>query len=399
MTSDNKAAAEDYRRQRQEAEAKKNGIDPVDPALHEQWVANNRALLEQAARAGGASEAEIPEYIDYYLNALKDIPSGSPYDDPHALHIINRIVNEVERICRKHNLPVGDGVVFGVTPTFELHASQMPVLETEASILGLSIPFFVFCNAITKAMAKTLTYIPVGASLQIDNSVASAEQKLRLNPDVVELWVEIFSEFGANRFPPALSPIISRWQDEAIARKQMMDAVELFAIAHEYGHHSLNHGRVTDSSASSTAFSDEHDADVFGRVICILHNAELPVTNPYLLSGTGAVLILGAMDLVRKANALLETGQDIAKPRKRHPPYIERIKHISAADNIATTNQIELQELRVRRNAFVDIWELIWSHVRPKIEQMHKDGIRPKDNKADFGGWLPLSLDESGASG
>ena len=87
---------------------------------------------------------------------------------------MNRVVKEIEDICRKGQIPIRDGVVFGVTPSFGVIASQMPVLTTDVSILGFSIPFFVFGNAITKAMAKTLVYLRLDdGKLAVDNRPSS----------------------------------------------------------------------------------------------------------------------------------------------------------------------------------------------------------------------------------
>ena len=55
-----------------------------------------------------------------------------------------QLERELERACKEKNIPTREGVVFGLTPTFALQASLMPVLQREASIMGLSIPLFVF---------------------------------------------------------------------------------------------------------------------------------------------------------------------------------------------------------------------------------------------------------------
>lgn len=55
-----------YRRERQKSEAKKLGIDPIAPVAHVEWLEKNEDMLAEAARAGGASEAEVPDFIKSY---------------------------------------------------------------------------------------------------------------------------------------------------------------------------------------------------------------------------------------------------------------------------------------------------------------------------------------------
>lgn len=125
---------------------------------------------------------------------MRDDPAGSEYDDPHAINIINRVVTNIEEICKRAAIPTREGVVFGVTPSFGAIANQSPVLTTDASIISLSIPFFVFCAAITKAMAKTLVYAKHDGYLLVDNRPDFVRAKLRSEPLIVEFWMRILRD-------------------------------------------------------------------------------------------------------------------------------------------------------------------------------------------------------------
>jgi hypothetical protein len=43
----------------------------------------------------------------------------------------------------------------------------------------------------------------------------------------------------------------------------------------------------------------------------------------------------------------------------------------------------------VREN-FTAIFDIIWTEVKPVIEQLHDSGVRPDAQAVDVGGWLPL---------
>lgn len=244
--------------------------------------------MEQAAQAGGATDDELPGFIQEYKDSIAAVALASEYDDPHALHIMARVLKEIEEICRINAIPIKNGMVFGVTPTSMLIASQMPVLTTDASILGLSIPFFVFCNAIANAMAKTLVYFQYEGRVAVDNRPDSIRQKLREEPDTVRIWVDIFRDFGGNVWPTNLSqPSLSK--DEGTIRTLLLQAVELFSIGHEFGHHVLAHGLVDSTAVEEDAFDQEHGADMFGQTMCMLGELDKPVYDVYAVSGVGAV--------------------------------------------------------------------------------------------------------------
>jgi hypothetical protein len=302
---------------------------------------------------------------------------------------LNRVVKEVEKTAVRLGLP-GNEVAFGVTPSFEPIATQMPVMLTGASVIGLSIPFFVFCAAVTKAMALTLVHFEVGDQIAVDNRPAAVRQKLKFSPELVKFWFRIFRDFGAGTWPADLQqPAISS-KGESATRVLLLRAVELFVVAHEYAHHALGHGRVdsTDHEAENS-ISQEHDADVVAQTICAVAQQDEIAPNVYAKSGAGAVVILGALDLVRRTNAVLETGEDVCEPRNRHPPFRERIGRIAGVDQFAPV--AERGSLAELRGCFCEILEIIWAEVRPLLAALHRDGVRPADRKTDVGGWLPLS--------
>jgi len=379
--------AEDYRRQRQASEAQKNGVPPIQPERHVQWLLDNPQVLEQAAKAGGATEDELPGFIQEYKDSIATIALASEYDDPHALHIMARVLREIEEICRKNEIPIKNGMVFGVTPTPLLIATQMPVLTTDASILGLSLPFFVFCNAIAKAMAKTLVYFQHENRVAVDNRPDSIRRKLDEEPYIIQIWVDIFRDFGGNVWPiNFIEPSLGK--EEGTIRTLLLQAVELFSIGHEYGHHVLAHGLVDSTAVEEDAFDQEHGADIFGQTMCMLGAIDKPMYDVYAMSGVGAVLILGSLDLVRRASAVLRTGADIAPPREHHPPFRDRIDYIGRLDAIAP--EVIRPELATRRSAFCEILEMIWVEVRPHILKLHHEGMRPTGSTSDLDDRLPL---------
>jgi hypothetical protein len=164
--------------------------------------------------------------------------------------------------------------------------------------------------------------------------------------------------------------------------------MEVFAVAHEYGHHLLKHGLADSSVETADLFGDEHDADGFARLVSIVIDSEEESLNPYARSGVGAILMLGSLDLVTRTKAVLRSGLDQPPPRRRHPPLADRIQRIVDFDRLMP------DEIRPRladlRRYFMSIKEIIWRAAKPTIEDLHRQGLRPHEDAPDPSGWLPV---------
>lgn len=167
----------------------------------------------------------------------------------------------------------------------------------------------------------------------------------------------------------------------------LIRAVEIFALAHEYGHHAMRHG-VTDSSDQVVdALVEEHQADLFARSVSMAIGSREVPPNFYAMSGTGGVIILVALELVKRAKAVLETGQDYFEPSASHPSLRDRVAHIARLDQHLPAEQRE--RAAEMRWCFIEIMEVIWDVVRPNIVKLHEEGVRPVKGAPDPGGWLP----------
>lgn len=112
--------------------------------------------------------------------------------------------------------------------------------------------------------------------------------------------------------------------------EQMAIAMEVFAVAHELGHHCLDHGRALEAGTSPK--QEEFEADLFAVKLCEkversvgyreIQGFEAP--NPYLSTGAGGVLLLGAIEIFRKMKEKI-----FHDPRfDTHPDFLDRANKI-----------------------------------------------------------------------
>jgi hypothetical protein len=385
--SDDKDAAEDYRRQRQAAVARKSGFIPKTLDEQLKWMEENVALVSAIARGSAGAEGDAQAILEEYKKALLNTSEGSSYDDVNGRQIIERVIREIEQACHEHRIPIRSGVVYGISPKMGLLIAQSHVMQTGSSIIDVTIPFLTFCNLITKALAQSLPQAMLDNGLAgISNDPSAVRARLQSSPALVTEWTRIFGSYAELGWPPPGVHLISDITTQAV-RLQLLRAVELFALAHEYGHHVMQHG-ITDSSADiPDPMIEEHQADLFARSASMAIGSQESVPNFYAMSGVGAVVILGALDLVRRASALLETGSDQTPPRERHPPFRDRVEVIALLDEHLP---VRFRPMAANmRDCFGQIVEVIWEFVRPGIAELRANGGRPAPNAPDPGGWLP----------
>jgi hypothetical protein len=265
--------------------------------------------------------------------------------------------------------------------------SQSHVLGTQASIIDVTIPFLTFCNLVTKALARSLPQSPAGdGQVAVSNDPARVRAHLEQLPDLVTEWAEIFPSYAELGWPPPRIHLISDIATQ-VERIMLIRAVEIFALAHEYGHHVMQHGVADSSERGVESFIEEHQADIFARSVSLAIGSRETPPNFYAMSGTGAVIILGTLDLVRRAKAVLKTGKDRIDVRDTHPSFTNRVAQVALLDQHLLPQQ--RQGAAEMRGCFIEFIEIIWEAVLPKIVRQHEEGVRPLEGAPDPGGWLP----------
>jgi hypothetical protein len=383
MQDEERSAAEQYRHERQRADANKHGFSALTPSELYRWMDDHPDFMRSIAVANGVREKDAPAFIEQYRTILEATPPGSALDDLNARMILKRVLDEIEQVCKTLNIPIRSGVVFGVAPEPGLIASQRPVMQTGASILSFSLPFVIFCNLISKALARTIVHEP-GSVLKASYDPAQIRAKLKSTVELRQEWSNILVRYAGDVSPPSPTPTPPELAAQ-ITRIMVLRAIECFSVAHEYGHHVLEHGTSGSSEDTSDHFKDEHDADIFARGISMIMGMQEEPQNFLAICGAGGVIILGMLDLVRRTRGVLETGSEALTPRERHPPYADRIAAFARLDPPGETGAL----CKEMRSNLVAIIEAIWEEVKPIAISFFEVGFRLLPDRPVSEGWLP----------
>ncbi len=323
-------------------------------------VAAHYARLEAAWRAAGWSAVEIEQRLAIERAELAAAPQSSPGVNPAAEVFLARLCADVEQAMQRLGLDSYKRTARGIEPRVDATATKINVVMTDQSIITVGSFFFRFCGILAKAFTRTLHLAPY--FWESPRCTAdTARQLIRQHPALLRYWIELYASFAVTG-TQALVPFVPATPTEIVLIEQVAQAMETFAIAHEYGHHHLDHGRALDVDA----LAEEFAADQFAlRISYEIERTSIRPVNPYLASGAGGMILILALDLLREIRHALPRGP--APLSDLHPVTDARL---SPFDSVSLLKPAEFAVLRNFRSVSHMIMSSVAAEVRPVMQEI-----------------------------
>jgi hypothetical protein len=378
-------AAHDLRRQIQERYAATDEDRPMTAESIPKFMDDHSETLRKVLSSMDNSGRKVDDLLRQLKEGLVQMALPSPRDEPMLHSVVKIHCEDIERVCRSLNLRLRSGIAFGVNPGAGLEVMQHPVPMTEASIVSVSKMFIPFCGIVSKVLARSVAHDLTGELVAVSFAPDGVLGIIRSDPSLHRYWFDLIASFALFGAPTLVRPDVLPFP-RSVTRAQLLAAMEVFAIAHEYGHHIANQ-RIGDVASvrggnDLTFHSEELEADFLACVICTHVALEQAPQNPYGLWGAGGVLMLKSLELVRRAQVTLRSGSDHVPVSTSHPPIADRIQAMSFFDENAPGSQ-KGPSTELRR-AFEQIFDRIWGLLFPVFLRLHKEGVRPVEAGTEF---------------
>lgn len=374
-------AALDYRAQMQARYGSKR--KPLIDAFHERRAELELHLLKV-----------FPDMtIDDIESMLGRSEKETDSDDGllHAALLDNKAL--VEAAATSLGYDLHGGVSAGILNSHDLEAMQQPVFMTAASVILITEKLGLLRVWLSKLLAKTIPFERLEEGFRPESDISLTAKRLASDPELQAHWNWFFYLHALFPHEQVRHPILmSESKEENTFWGDLSEAMDLFVLSHEYGHHLARHSVGGELSVEGedvlTSHAKELEADRIAAQLCAMAGASLKGSaNYFAVSNTGAVCILYVLELIRRARGILETGFDSGiDMRPTHPPSKYRIEMVRR-----TVGQLFGESsagLLAMQDLFVDVLSLIWTHVSGQLVQRHEAGDRPDANGSHD--WLPL---------
>lgn len=310
----------------------------IDPGIDDKA---DEARLRSGLTEAGWSPSEIEERVQLNKETMASAPVTSPRVASHVEVFLNRLCDDVEAAMDRLKLDSHARVARGVEPRIGALASMTNVIMTDQGIVTVGSFLFRFCGLVGRAFTRTLQMNPWLWESQ-DYSEATMRKLLETNPTLVIYWLRIFLSYSVTG-THVLVPYRPANKSELVLFEQVARAMEIFAVAHEYGHHHHSHGRQLDDDAKR----EEFEADQFALRTCYeVERNPLIFPNPYISSGAGGVILLLALKTLEKFREVITTER--IKFSNTHPTVTQRLARF---DSVAVLKPDEFSQLKGFRTA------------------------------------------------
>ena len=369
---DERAAAEDLRRQLQEKFKRGTRRTKKETLL---WLDENQTKFTEIMSQTFGDQVDVQQFVDNSRRLLEEVELGNPHDNLLSHSVVDIHCKEIEEACKRLEIPMRSGVAYGSTDSFDVDAARYPVYFTEASVVSISAGFILFCSDLSKVFARSLIYKSDGKSFSVDPSEVYA--KIGGDPELKQHWTEVIGGYGYGSGPLNVTHRVVPFP-ASVVRQQVLWAMERFAVAHEYAHHIAAHGRreFAAKGVDEQGFSEEHEADFFAFRLTQFLGANDTAENIWAVSGAGAVLLLKCLECLRKAKQVLLSGQDTLPISPTHPTTSDRIESFEHLD--FTVPEVHRTPFRNLRRNVIALIDSIWPKLRNYILMMYEDGLRPE---------------------
>ncbi|WP_437276051.1 hypothetical protein WME90_33040 [Sorangium sp. So ce375] len=292
------------------------------------WLEQSRTIREEMARR------EAPQHYKSLVREFEaEMASYVPktkYDTFEANAIFSGVLKLVDEACGAWDVKLNRPVVLAASTALDITPLALPSSDVHHLFAGLGT--YSFCNYWSKMWSETFNCLSEAhGTVQMDRpKVRSA---LMANPHLVLLPLTMTLYYAANSTLVGYGPLMQR----SALRMELLTAMEVFAVGHEYGHFFLEEGtgHIGDVPEDERSTAEEHFADAIGYLLCRAYGNKH--NNWSAFCGAATLLFFRSVELCelvreRVGGAPIPKTSTVAS----HPPTKARVKRVCDLAGIYT---------------------------------------------------------------
>lgn len=340
-------------------------LPPMSETL--EWIDRNREdILNEFGKVYGTAMLGRPGAA-----RVPSDPTAFPVDLMYEVvaDICEGLNEQIKPVNGSKLVPPVIGIVQG--PGLSPIHSRVPF--SSAQVITVPLQLMLYSNLVARSLAQILN--PRRSKTQrgwytcsIDPGTIDFQQpRRRAAIDHLGLIVASQVIFG-EAFAAPLPRLGARHEP---FRSWLREAMETFAVAHEYGHFVADHHAEAAPEICEFSKRAELEADAIGQRLTI--GASVRSKNPVGLENGGAVVLFWCLEYVQRSTALLKSGRWAESQSATHPKLDERLDGLASFLHPAPAEK----QMLWRR-----LLERIWRDLEEGMLKLHLAGVRPFDPDA-----------------
>ena len=346
----------DWLQQLQDRGVSKSRFGKISEAEAQKQLKENPQILENIAKELYGRK------IDAHKEASRILPSnGKTIFHSHIKQISTKLNSLLERKDGQLFTPPIVDVIQGPS----LSPVHQRVLTTDAEIILVPVELMFLSNLVARSIA--LIFNPRNTKdgwikIPPPSSIDLSESKQVHGLNFLSMVVYCHIAHGESYLLP-LPPIGKRHEP---LRSWILDAIETFAIAHEYGHFVAGHSDEPLNAESRLEdfvprIAMELEADLLGQHLSILIGSK--TQNPLLNNNIGAIVLIHIGEYIRQARSILNSGKS-APESDTHPAPDQRIRALQIGSAEDFCEQIP-ESVKVHQDHWNTFMNNIWLEIEP----------------------------------
>jgi hypothetical protein len=291
----------------------------------------------------------------------------------------------IELAAEKCNFSLHGRVSAGALQSGGLAAMQQRVMMTEASVVMVTADLILLINRLSKLIALSLPIEGGGEEFNPRYDLESVTKQINETENLRSEWISFFCDYSYSsnsKSPVHGGPIIVYGKERQTLWDDFDEAMSLFVIGHEYGHHIAKHSLgdqvSVDGMNTESQHQDELVADMLATVLSTSAGQLAERPNWFALSGVGAVIILTVLEYIRRGERILNTGShESTITRNSHPPLDGRLKVVRNVVSDFFGDKGAETAIRMQ-NHIKELIDLAWFYASEELINAHHRGVRPK---------------------
>jgi hypothetical protein len=358
-------------------------LDPPEAQDTAEMLAAFRKVHGARADAlfGDRSDGEILDLLS------KRRLNGRTLDDDPWSQVIASIIERIEENL-EGDQAFFQRILFGSLPTGHVNGLAALVPQTDYFLILIDDGLFGFANLTCKAIANALPIMPPDddGKANVSTDVDLVREQLRKKPEIKNRMLDFLHAYVVGGHPHLAKPYLVDKTPQAIAAL-LLEGLETFVIAHEYGHCIAGHLAADQSRRQalqssgeiydviSTSWQQEHEADFIGAMLTI------QVMNKrgfdLALSYCGIEIFFRCVEIIEKTMSMLVFGEvRETPPSESHPPSLARCSVLREMLK-RQFNEEQANAAIHLANCFEEIFASCWEICEPEFKLLHNKGARP----------------------